>query len=281
MLNMKNETALLTPAPVGVGDYGPVASSERENSFTINKDVALTASKTLLSVHSVPNDKHYFHYSNLFQCSVVVEKNKFTLYYEHPDGTQTPVLRADKQKTSLKTHPKYHIFDISQIEGGAVLPLEKVNTEYLGKLRREKHLRIHSFALHSEREGPLSRKTMHILYQAPSMLSVLKKQSPRKAQVAIYHEASDSGDLGNTLSDRVVASMKDAGFLDRVADPDSGLYTVSSKEPYRKANGDYALNFYNRCLLSNTANMQLEDEEGRVVLQVAQVDDNKFSVDFR
>ena len=275
---MSNETANLASAPVGgVVDYSSFVRSE---GLDANKDVALMG-KALLPVLAVPNDAHYVRYSNLFQCSVVAEKNKYTMYYQHSDGTETAVLRADKQKT-LRTLPKYHIFDISQVEGGSVVPLEKTNSEYLGKLRREKDYRIHSFALHSEREGPLSRKTMQILYQLPSIVnSLLKKDPPRKAQVAIYHEASDNGERGNTLSDRVVSSMHETSFLDRVADPDSGLFTFSSKDPYKKANGEFALNFYGRCRLSDPANMQLEDKYGRVIIQVAQYDDDKFSVDFR
>ena len=180
----------------------------------------------------------------------MVEKNKFIMYYQQPDGTETAVLRADKQKT-LRVLPKYHIFDISNCEGGAVVPLEKVtNTSvYLGKVRREKDRRTHSFALHSERESmhASARKTMHVLYDTPTVLASslpLGKESPRRVQLALYHEASDSSERGNGLADAVSTSIQVTGFLDRVADPASGIFTFGHKEPYKKDNGDYALNFH-------------------------------------
>jgi len=272
---MTNVPSHLVYAPVGVDD----SRSGREAGDT-NKDMTL-AGRAILPVLAVPTEDLHSPYSKLFQCSVVAEKNKYIMYYQQPDGTEIAVLRADKQKT-MRVLPKFHIFDISQVEGGSVVPLEKANTEYLGKFRREKDLRIHSFELHSEREEILSRKVMHVLYSVPSLAtSLFGKDTPRKAQVALYHEASDSSERGNTLSDRVASSMKETNFLDRVADPDGGLFTFSNKEPYKKANGDFALNFYSRCRLSNPGNMQMEDDQGVVILQLAQYDENRFCIDFR
>ena len=96
------------------------------------------------------------------------------MYYQQPDRTETAELLADKQKT-LRVLPKYHIFDVSDCEGGAVVPLEKTinNSVYLGKVRREKDRRTHSFSLHSERENmhASARKTMHVLYDIPTVLA--------------------------------------------------------------------------------------------------------------
>lgn len=271
---MMNETTHLIP-----GDSGSFVGSEADT----NKEVTLVG-RSLLPVLAVPTQDLHSRYSKLFQCSVVAENNKFIMYYQQPDGSEIAVLRAEKQKT-LKVLPKYHIFDISQVEGGCVVPLEKASTEYLGKVRREKGLRVHSFALHSEREEAhcSQRKVMHVLYQVPTIANTLfGKDPPRKAQVALYHEASDSSERGNTLSDRVVASMKETRFLDRVIDdPSSGLHVYSNKEPYKKVNGDFALNFFGRCQLSHPGNMQMEDDQGLIVLQLAQYDDNKFSLDFQ
>jgi hypothetical protein len=78
-----------------------------------------------------------------------------------------------------------------------------------------------------------------------------------------------------------VASTKATGYLDQVADPSKGLYTFNNKEPYKKGNGEFALNFWDRCRIPNPANIQIEDGNGRVVLQLCQYDDHKFSLDFR
>lgn len=167
------------------------------------------------------------------------------------------------------------------MEGGDVVPLEKTATEYLGKIRREKDLRTHSFALHSEREEGLSRKVMHVLHNIPTF-TLFGKEPPRKVQVALYSESSDSSDQGNTLSDRVSSSLRETGFLDKATDPKFGIHTYANKEPYKNQNGEYALSFTNnRCRISNPGNAQMEDAQGAVVLQVAQLDDNKFSIDFR
>jgi hypothetical protein len=246
-----------------------------------------TVQRIDLPVLAVPTEALHSKDSNLFQCSVLVQKNKFVMYYQQPDGSETAVLRADKQKT-IRILPKYHIFDISNCEGGAVVPLEKAtNTSvYLGKVRREKDRRSHSFSLHSERESMhvSARKTMHVLYDLPTVLASalpFGKEPPRRVQLALYHEASDSSERGNGLADAVAASIQETGFLDRVADPASGLLTFSHKEPYKTKNGDFALNFYGRCQLPHPANIQMEDGNGQVVIQVCQRDDDKFSLDFR
>lgn len=257
-------------------EYSPISNA---SGSAVGRETIATKD---VPVMTVPTEDLHSPYSKLFQCAIVVEKNKFVMYYQHDDGTETPVLRADKQST-LHSLPKYHIFDISHVEGGCFVPLGKANAEYLGKIRRERKPFTHNFALHSEREEALSRKVLHVLYSVPSMTeSLFGKQPPRKAQVALYHEASDSSERGNTLSDRVESSIKETNFLDRVADPNGGLYTFGNKEPFKNANGDFALNFYGRCSRANPSNMQMEDLHGRVIIQLSQCgEDNKFHLDFR
>jgi hypothetical protein len=99
--------------------------------------------------------------------------------------------------------------------------------------------------------------------------------------VALYHEASDLSERGNGLADAVAASIQETGFLDRVADPASGLVTFSHKEPYKNNEGGYALNFFGRCQLAHPVNTQMEDDNGQVVMQLCQWEDDKFSLDFR
>lgn len=272
-----NEATPLKLTPVGILEF----ETRNENRDTRKDNAPSVNTMPPLSVLSVPSEAHYSRSSGLFHCSIVEEKNKYIMFYQLPNGHEVPVLMADRQKT-LHVIPKYHIFDISQTEGGHHIPFTKSNPEYLGKVRRDKNLRIHGFSLSSEREDPLARQIMYILYQLPTMKSViLHCEPPRKAQVALYHEESDKGERGNTLSESVAASMQETTFLDRVADSRSGLYTFSNKEPYKKANGEFALNFYGRCKASHSANMQIEDENGHVIIQLSQWEDKKFSIDYR
>jgi hypothetical protein len=270
-----NETTPFTAAPVGILEF------ETEQQDARKDEARSVNTMPPPSVLAVPTDAHYSRYSGLFHCSIVEEKNKYIMFYQLPNGQEIPVLMAGKQKT-LHVVPKYHIFDISRTEGGRHVPLTKSDPQYLGKVRRDKNLLIHGFSLSSEREGPLASQILYILYQLPSMKSViLRCEPPRKAEVALYHEESDNGARGNTLSESVAASMKATAFLDLVADRGSGLYTFSNKEPYKKSNGEFALNFYGRCKSSNSANMQIEDEHGRVIVQLCQWEDKKFHIDFR
>jgi hypothetical protein len=273
---MTNEPPRIVYAPI-VNRDDSVSLAAAGSEADTNKDATLV-DLPLLPVLTSPTQDLHSPFSKLFQCSLVSEKNNFVMYYEHPDGTKIPVLRADKQKT-FRNLPKYYVYDISRTEGGDVVPLNKESTEYLGKLRREKDLRIHSFALHSQREqDALSRKVMQLLFDVPLASSFRNK--PRKAQVALYHEASDTSERGNTLSERVVSSMKETSFLDHVADPHAGLWTFVNKKPSKDKNGDFALNFFGRCTHSNPANMQMEDDQGRVMLQFA-ANEESFSLDFR
>ena len=128
-----------------------------------------------------------------------------------------------------------------------------------------------------------SSQIMYVLYELPSLTSVLlRRDPPRRAQVAMYDETSDVNGLGNRLGHMVATSLKSTKHLDQVASDGSGLFAFANKEPYKKANGDLALNFTGRCRRANAANMQLADEHGDVLIQVAKWDTtNTFHVDFK
>ena len=261
----------------------PVVTFESESEETdAAKEEAPIAALPPLPVLAVPTERSYVRFSGMVQCSIAVEKNKFVMYYQHPDGSETPVLMARKQKT-LQVLPKYHVFDISEVEGGEHLDFKKSDHIYLGKFRRDKNLRIHGFSLTSEREeGPIARQVMYALCTLPSVTNIVLRREPsRSAQVAIYNESDDSGDQGNTLAEVVSSSLKETSFLDRVCDPDSGLYAFSNKEPFKTNSGELALNFFSRCRGTSHANMQIEDENGRVLMQIAKWDGPKYNVDFR
>jgi hypothetical protein len=203
------------------------------------------------------------------------------MYY---DGTERPVLRADKQLT-LKIFPKYYIFDVSQVQQGCnTVSLDKDSSLYIGKIRRDKNLDVHAFSLHPKRDTIDSQQSLYVLYNilpCDWAKILLGDEPPRKAQVALYRENNDTRSRRNTLAKSVSSCMKESNSLLRIAHPDSGLHVLSNKPPYKNRNGDFALNFFGRCHSSNPANMQLQDKDGRVILQLAQSRRNTFNLDFR
>jgi hypothetical protein len=240
-----------------------------------------TKEKPILSVLAVPDESSCSCYSGLLRCSVVVRDNQYLMYY---DGTERPVLRADKQPT-LKIFPKYYIFDVSQVQQGCNrVSLDKDSSHYIGKIQRDKNLDVHAFSLHPKRDTIDSQQSLYVLYNilpCDWVKILLGDEPPRKAQVALYSENNDTRSRGNTLAKSVSSCMKESNSLLRIAHPDSGLHVLSNKPPYRNRNGDFALNFFGRCHSSNPANMQLQDKDGRVILQLAQSKRNTFNLDFR
>mmetsp|Transcript_19568 Transcript_19568/g.35506 ORF Transcript_19568/g.35506 Transcript_19568/m.35506 type:complete len:275 (-) Transcript_19568:331-1155(-) len=244
------------------GDESFVSFASTENEQATNKDVTLTVQQIALPVLAVPTEDLHSEYSNLllpvFYCGRE-DQVHHVLPATRRNRDCSITCRQAKDSPSPSTIPH---FDVSDCEGGVVVPLEKTtnNSVYLGKGRREKDRRTHSFSLHSERENmhASARKTMHVLYDIPTVLvSALPfgKEPPRRVQLALYHEASDLSDRGKALADAVAASIQETGFLDRVADPASGLVTFSHKEPCKNNEGGYALDFFGRCQLAHSANI--------------------------
>jgi hypothetical protein len=123
---------------------------------------------------------------------------------------------------------------------------------------------------------------MYVLYELPSLTSVLlRKDPPRRAQVAIYSEPADLNGVGNRLAHMVSASKKGTGHLDLVSDPAGGLFAFDNKEPYKKANGDLALNFEGRCRRASPSNMIIEGPGGENLLSVAKWESKQYTVDFK
>lgn len=235
----------------------------------------------VLSVFAPPSKRSSF--SGLFRCCVVTKKGQFVMYY---DGIDQPALRADKQ-LSAKVLPKYYIYDISLEErGGISMPLNKNNKQYVGKIRRDKNQYGHAFEVKPKRETLQSRQSLYILYDIPRgdpvSSDVRKAPPPRKARVALYNEQTNiHRSQGNTLAEFVSSSLIKTNSLPQVANVDSGLHVFSHKEPFQKKNGDYALDFSGRCRMPSTANMQLQDDDGKVVIQLGKIKHNVFNLDFR
>lgn len=234
----------------------------------------VVVAEPILSIFAVPSADKCSRYSGLFRCSVVAKgAEKYLMYY---DGIQGPVILADRQ-LGLKILPKFYIFDISRVGRGCSVPLNKDSAHYVGKLRRDKDLTVHAFSLHLKRISVRSRLSMYTLCR----LDAGKEPPPRKVSVALYHEKSDTTNRGNTLAEAVSASMNKTRSLTQVADVHSGLFTFSNKDPCKKKNGMYSLDFYGRCQVASSANMQIADEHGRVILQLTQCTDNTYNLDFR
>jgi len=269
---MATETSLVAAVPT--------RKLERWNMRKDSKKTVSVMKAPTLSMFAVPSANHCSRYSGLFRCSVIAKGDQFIMYY---DGQERPVLRADKQLT-FKLLPKYYIFDISRVEGGCAIPLDKDSPPYVGKIRRDKNVDIHAFSLHPKRDSIHSQQSLYIHYEISSsdwMNIFSGNEPPRKVRVAIYHKENDSLSRGNTLAEAVSLSMKETHSLSRVADSNSGLHVFSHKDPCKNECGDYALNFFGRCQLPSSANMQLQDENGRVILQLAQSKDYAFNLDFR
>lgn len=249
--------------------------TKREDNMKVTKE------KPILPVLAVPDESFCSCYSGLMRCSVVVKDNQYLMYY---DGTERPVLRAEKQLT-LKILPKYYIFDVSQIQQGcSTVSLDKDSSQFIGKIRRDKDVTIHAFSLHPKRDTIDSQQSLHVHYNIVPcdwVKILLGDEPPRKAQVALYSNENDTCSRGNTLAERVSLCMKDSNSLSRVADPDSGLHVLSNKLPCKNRHGEFALNFFGRCHRPNAANMQLQDKDGRIILQLAQSKRHIFNLDFR
>jgi hypothetical protein len=212
-----------------------------------------------LPVLAVPTQGHLSPRSKLFQCCIYAEKKKFVLCYEQPSGdTSPPVLLATHKKLTTPGFPKYYIFNVSQVfKNGLQIRLTKNASQYLGKVRRRMSGHPNDYfcwAVHSKH----SKSEANDVLAMDIALSADKKTSLLKAELDLYPE-------GSSASDRVLK--------------------FSNKTSSRKnKNGDdvYTLNFFDRCTGGNTANVQIVDGQGRVVLQLAQNGDNgkTFSLDF-
>jgi hypothetical protein len=247
LLAQPEEATALVAAPIGIldGSDDLLAPSPRSDVGITSPPSSPMKSVSLrdLGVMQVPTANHYASRSGKVQC-IMSERdggNKIVLSYQLENGTEVPVLMALRQKT-VKVLPKYHLFDISA-DGNTHAKLTKEDPQYLGKVRRDKNIRIHAFALSVPVEDvglddsaeETYEQSMYVLYELPSLTSVLlRKDPPRRAQVAVYSEPADVNGLGNRLAHMVSASKKATGHLDNVSDPASGLFAFANKEPYKK-----------------------------------------------
>jgi Tub family len=104
-----------------------------------------------------------------------------------------------------------------------------------------------TYAMTHHENSKKPKKVAYVEYDHPSLFQVLKdsKARPRRCQVKVV-----------------------------------GRNTVQTKEPYGKDGGHRSLDFKGRGREASIKNMQLEDENGNVVLQMVKWDRDVFHVDF-
>jgi hypothetical protein len=90
-----------------------------------------------------------------------------------------------------------------------------------------------------------SKEVASIQYEVPSVLQALTDGPPRRAKVVV-----------------------------------AGKVSVETKEPYSKDGGKRGLDFRGRGREPSRKNMQLQDRDGKVVLQMAKWDKDDFHIDF-
>lgn len=96
-----------------------------------------------------------------------------------------------------------------------------------------------------KKESDTPEESMILQYHVPSIVQSVMEAPPRRATVSV-----------------------------------SGKMTVATKEPYYKSGGRRGLDFNKRGRIPSRKNMQLQDQDGKVVLQMVKWDKDQFHLDF-
>lgn len=230
-----------------------------------------SATRPLLAVKklgcfTIPSKKDHRSRTGLVQCVVRRQvgqgrfgfaSSKLVLFLQNRDGTETAVLTA--VKAGGGTGRKFVISDHLGGELGTLASYTKVGQSFV-------------YSLFSE-QGQVAC----VVYQIPSLISVVLDGPPRRAQIAI---AKPKVDKTGMFEAKVKAAIKKTRTLEALAD--LGFANVfQTKSPYSKGGGRWGLNFHGRGREASSKNMQLEDDAGNVMVQVAKWDTNTYNVDFR
>lgn len=116
-----------------------------------------------------------------------------------------------------------------------------------------------------------------IVYHVPGIMTFLKHDPPRAAQM-VLPEPSEKNPAW--LAELCKDSILQSGSLNEACNQSPGLILVRNAVPYKKKNGNYALNFKGRGNMQSCRNMQLLDANKEVVCQVAKWEKNVYNVDF-
>jgi hypothetical protein len=228
---------------------------------------------TTLDCFATPQKKDYRHSTGLVHCVVRREAgkgrfgfatNRITFSLQKRDGTEIVILVATKQAGN------YTISDLSN----------KIDKELGGLLLLKKSFKSLVYSLYQENE-----QVAVILYDVPSIISVVLDGPPRRAQIAISSSQAHVQQTLGILEAKSKFSILKTRSLQGVDDDQPFLHVFENKDPYSKGKGRWGLNFHGRGRLASSKNMQMEHknqaDSETVVFQIAKWDKHAYNVDFR
>jgi hypothetical protein len=175
------------------------------------------------------------------------------------DGAETPFLKAEK----VGAGRKFVIYDVS--EKGSKVFGTLTNSTKLGTSL------IYNLNQHEEQVACIS-------YQVPSILTAVLEGRPRHAQIAVATAHVDKK-MG-LFEAKIKNSINKTSSLEGVADLNFA-HVFENTSPYSKGGGRWGLNFKGRGRQASPKNMQMENNQGEIMLQIAKWDKNVYNVDFR
>ena len=199
-------------------------------------------------------------------------------------ATVVPAMVAQKEN-SIGGH--YNLFDLSR--AGPEAALTKKAGHFVGKLRqdvkggsgRRRKSSLAIFAKKSMSETAATSTVSYTLlnankdkeklavyiYDAPGLVTQWREgQPPRKLRAILASGQSNCGDTAVVPDDWTKPNQQ-------------AVVELKTKEPFFDV-GQYRLNFRGRATVPSVKNFQLEDDEGKVLLQFGRVSDHKFHLDF-
>jgi len=195
-------------------------------------------------------------------------------------ATVVPAMVAQKEN-SIGGH--YNLFDLSR--AGPEAALTKKAGHFVGKLRQDvkggsarRKSGLAIFAAKSETAATSTvsytlvnankdkDKLAVYIYDAPGLVTQWREgQPPRKLRAILASGQSNYGDTAVVPDDWTKRQ--------------EAVVELKTKEPFFDV-GQYRLNFRGRVTVPSVKNFQLEDDEGKVLLQFGRVSDHKFHLDF-
>lgn len=195
-------------------------------------------------------------------------------------GEDRPNIIAEKQ-TSVGGN--YHLYDTAR--GPDFVPNKK-GGHYIGKVRQEKSP-LRPTVLYSLYDTKENRDCLAaFLFYSPSLLNQWSNgQPPRKMKTVVPSivsaEVEGQGGVGRmAVPGRLPSEWEAMVNMGDWGERPRSIHVLESKEPFFDA-GQYRLNFSGRVTIPSVKNMQLEDDDGQVLLQFGRVNDHRFHLDYR
>ncbi|KAL7484977.1 hypothetical protein ACHAW6_010579 [Cyclotella cf. meneghiniana] len=262
------------------------------------------------AIFNAPTKEHYHARTGFVQCLITrVGKNKYHLAFQ-VDETETVSIIGHKLTSSRTSN--YHLFDA--LRGGMHAKLSKKSGHYIGKLRRDKDKPVGCYTLYNASRE--KQELAAFVYDVPALIQQVKEgQPPRRMQAVIPKSTllTNTGSGEKTDTEMSHSTIKQTNPFDRantsrlIEHLHNGtwkhqrLVAVQTKPPkfhevcskkrllfrstlipmIHQKQGQYRLNFSGRVLIPSVKNMQLENEQGEILLQFGKVDDQRFHLDYR